>query len=304
MKRSRSRLGIPRWAFLAAAIGLAGFLLVFRPWSSADDRIRTIVEGLRDGPVYQERGAPDSVDVPRARQVIGDRAIVAVVLGAGPLPASDHVNGPDYAMCERIAARVPTNMVILFATGEDGEYGSSYCTGPDFPVPAKPGASLGEFEMSVVAAAERAWQYRATPANLTPEIEEFVLTFDAEAAEYYGELPRRGPMPDTLARGQIALACAGMVAGSVAFFLLLRTAALALRKRRRAERALARRRREAETRLSRLAEEILHPGDSTAAATTAREYTEVLRLLESAREPHELAEVERRLTELERVLVR
>ncbi|WP_216214095.1 hypothetical protein [Amycolatopsis aidingensis] len=304
MKGARTWLGIPLWACFAAAIGLAAFLLVFRPWSSADDRIRTIVEGLRAGPVYQERGAPDSVDARRATEVIGDRAVVAVLLTPGPLPATEHVNGPDYAMCERIAARVPTNMVILFATGEDGEYGSSYCTGPEFPAPAKPGASLAEFEMSLLTAAELSAQYRATPANLTPEIEEFVLTFDAEAAGYYGELPRRGELPDTLARGQIALACAGMVAASVAFFLLLRTTALALRGRRRAERARARRRRDAESRLNRLAGEILHPGDSTAVATTAREYTEVLRLLEQAREPHELAEVERRLAELERVLLR
>src|SRR5699024_4351405 len=94
---------------VAIAVGLGLFLWVYQPWDLPSERAEEIVYGLRESPVYADPGAPDIVDVERARQVIGDRAIVAAVSDTRPLPESDHANGPDYALCEDIAELTPTN---------------------------------------------------------------------------------------------------------------------------------------------------------------------------------------------------
>src|SRR5699024_4722182 len=239
------------------------------------------------------------------RHVIGDRAIVAAVLDTRPLPESDHPNGPDYALCKDVAELTPTNLVILFAPDEQGGYGSSYCTGPDFPEPTQTDDSADVFSTGLVAGAELAWTFNTTENDRTGEIEEYVLAYDGEAAEAYGEVPRRGPIPDSLATHQVVFAGVGMVAGSVTFFVLLRYWAVQRRRKRSAEQTRSTRRQRANARLNAVAERIRAgraPGSDTVGydAATARRYIDTGDRLDNIEDDAGFDALEQEIDELER----
>lgn len=290
---------IPAWGY-AVLLGVVGFVAVFKPWQVPGQRASDAARGLRDDSVYVAADAPGLVDPERAREVIGDRAIVVAIFDDGSLTEYAGEDRPSTALCEDVARLVPTNLVIVFASDEDGQYGSAYCDGPAFPGPTRGDASAEDFSFGVLVAAELSWQYRVTDTDLTAEIEEYVLTFDAEAAQAYGEIPRRGPVGDAMSLGRLLLAGAGMVSGTVVLFLLLRGAALALRggslTRRRHD--LTARRRAADARLNRLADRVLQPRDQPD-AEAAKEYVLALHAFREATDDQRLSEVESRIAALE-----
>jgi hypothetical protein len=296
--------GVPRFVYFAAVAGLIAAVVIWKPAGSPSPRVSAAVEGLRSSSVYVESGAPGYVDPERAKAVLGDRPIVVAIMNEVPPPAREHVNGPAAAMCEDIARLVPTNLVILFSIEKDG-YGSSYCDGDDFP-----GADGLGFSFNVIVEAEIGWKYRATKENLTPEIEEYVLAFDAQAAEEFKDgIPVRGAVPDELAKGQIALAMIGMVLGTVALFVLLRVVGLAIKHGRHSAADLRRRRTAAGARLNRVAEAVLRPGpaddldEAHHQAHVAKRYLYTLHQFEEADTAAKLTRAEQEIAELEREVV-
>ncbi|OZM75057.1 hypothetical protein CFN78_02445 [Amycolatopsis antarctica] len=291
-------LGVPLWILAAVLVGAGAAVWLYGGVGGPDARTRAIVEGLRSGAVYEAPGAPGIVDAGRARAVIGDRAIVAVVLDRTPLPPSDRVNGADYELCKDIAEQLPTNHVALFAVDEDGDYGSSYCLGPDFPEPEKGEDDADLLHTRLLVAAETSWKYRASPENLTPEIEEFVLSYDLVAEDAYEAIPTRGEIPDELAKPQIALASAGIVAGTVAVFFLLRLAAHGIGRRGETARLLRQRRIRIDDGLSRAADTLLHPhapadeADARRQEKVAHVYATAVDRMRDARTEQDLREVE------------
>jgi hypothetical protein len=81
----------------------------------------------------------------------------------------------------------------------EGTYDGGNCVGDDFPESTKTAGQVGDFDLQVNIAAQLSALYRRSATDLIPELEEFVLTFDAEAAKSYGQIPPRGPVPDRLA---------------------------------------------------------------------------------------------------------
>jgi hypothetical protein len=265
------------------------------------------VDGLRTTSVHEAPGAPGKVDAARARQLIGDRPIVLVLLGTEPLTPSND----GYDLCREIAAVVSTSLVILYAIEDDGRYGPSYCVGPEFSNPQNP-VDADNFDFPLIAKAEVAWQYRVTEDDLFPQVEEFVFAFDEQAAEDYPNgVPRRAPVipppptPDALQTWQIVLSLAGILAGTIALFVALRLVGR-LVVRRGARDAETRHRGEATSaRLNKLADRVLHPptpkdaADARRQADLAGEYVLVLGAFEAATTRAGLAEVNERLDELE-----
>jgi hypothetical protein len=298
--------GLPRWVVLAVLVGLAAFAAVYGPWAQPSAQVRTIVDGLRQSSVYQAPGAPGLMNAARARQVIGNRPIVMAILDRTPLPASDSSGDPREALCEQIAAQVPTDYVWVYAADSSGKYDGNDCYGPKFPQPTKPGMSMDDFDTALNIAAQLSAQYRVSDTDLTPEIEEFVLTFDTETAADYGAVPTRSAIPDELAGRQLVLACAGMVLGAVALFLLVRWAGVLAA--RRANRARSRRSRLAEltTQLNRVADAVINPPPATDAGQAARQaavakrYVLVLDQVEHAHTDAELAAAHSAISALSR----
>jgi hypothetical protein len=297
-------LGVPRslWLF-GLAVGLIGSAVLFGPWAQPSAQVRTIVDGFRTSSVYVQPGAPPVLDPARLRQVIGDRPIVVAILNRTPLPDSGD-DDPREVLCQQIAHQVLDDYIWVYAQDGGGDYKGDDCYGDDFPRPTKPGVSMDDFDIALNVSAQTAAQLRETDTNLTPEIEEFVLTFDATAGEDYGAVPTRGPVPDRLAGQQIALACLGLVAGTCALFALLRLLVVALQRRAAASAALRRRRAAATADLSRVADAVIHArpaGDATEAsrqADTAKKYVLALDALEHAHTEAELADAERDITAL------
>ncbi|ASR34241.1 hypothetical protein BAY61_03695 [Prauserella marina] len=288
---------VPGVVWIGAACGLIAFLFVFTPWATSSAKAKAAAEGLRSGSVYAQRGAPDLVDAERAERIIGDRAIVVALFDEEPLTEFSGEDNPRRALCQDLASLVPSNLVVVFAADEDGEYGSSYCDGPSFPIE-------DNFSLKVIAGAEQSWKYRTTSTDLTPELEEYVLTFDVTAAEDHGEVPRRGPVPDAMAFGQLLMACAAMIAATVLLFLLLRQAAKALRRRQGKTGALRKRRKAIDARLSKVAERVLRPRDPECAsnAKLAADYADALHRFREADTSQRLGVVEAKVTELENVI--
>jgi hypothetical protein len=289
--------GVPRWIWVAGVVGLAAFAGVYGPWSQPSAQVRTIVAGLRSSSVYVQQGAPKYMDAARTRQVIGNRPIVMAILSATPLPDSGE-DDPRFALCEQIAEQVPDNYVWVYAADPGGKYTESNCYGSKFPAPTKAGVSMDDFDTAVNIAAQLSAQYRTTDTDVTPQIEEFVLSFDSEAATDYGAVPTRSAVPDVLATRQVVLACAAMVLGTVALFLLLRVGGLALRRRSATSTAQRRRHTELTTRLSGVADAVINPREPEDAAEArrqedvARRYVLVLDQVEHARTDAELTEAE------------
>lgn len=284
--------------WVAVAVGVVLFLWIFEPWRSVNERARAAAEGLADSSVYVAPGAPGLVDPERVRQVVGDRAIVVAVLDETPLTEYADETSPGLALCRDLAELVPTNLVIVFATEPGEAYDSAYCEGPDFPAPTLLDDSVDTFAISVLAAAEPAWQYRATDTDLTPEIEEYVLAFDLEATEAYGEIPRRGPVNNAADASQLVLAFLGIVCATIAVFLLLRQLGRLL-----ARSGLARPRESGlNARLDRLADRVMDPARPPDAAA-AKEYVLALREFHEARGRAGLDRVEKRIERIEELLL-
>lgn len=310
-------LGVPRWLYGAIALGVLACYLVFgasSPPPQPSAQAKKVVEGLRTTSVYEEPGGPGIVDAERARALIGDRALVLVLL-AGTIPEDrTYATDPREDRCAEIADLVATSVVILYAFEDNGterEYDAEYCVGPEFANADNP-VDPDDYVTPAVGAVHLGTHFRVTETDRFAEVEEYVYAFDEYSMrDSPNGVPRRGvvlpppPTPDAPQAWQVALALGGILTGTVALFVLLRAAA-GLAGRRETRGAEARTRSEAiGARLNRLADEILHPERAANAraarrqADLAERYVLLLRDAESARTPAELTEVEAELTGLE-----
>ena len=309
-------LGVPRWLFGAVALGVVGCVLVFgaaSPPKPVSAQARKAVEGLRTTSVYEEPGGPGIVDAQRSRDLIGDRAIVLVLLAGPILDDPTYRTDPRADRCAEIADLVATSVVILYTydDSDDGAYDAEYCVGPEFANASNP-VDPEDYVMGVVGGVNLGTHFRVTDTDKFAEVEEYVYTFDHYTMrDSPNGVPRRGvvvpppPTPDALQAWQVALALGGILAGTVALFVLLRAAG-GFAGRRGTRTAESRTRTEkVAARVNRLADAVLHPSRPTDAkgarrqADLAERYVLLLGRVESARSPAELTEVERELTELE-----
>ncbi|CAM4131476.1 hypothetical protein KIPE111705_41995 [Kibdelosporangium persicum] len=285
--------GVPRWIVGGVLVGVIACLALLRNQVTTSDRVRAIVEGFRHSSVYVEPGAPGTVNADRVRQVLGDRPIVVAILSDDPYPATDAAGGPGQQFCADVARLVPTNIVIVYGNEPEDGYNPSFCVGPRFTNEEHP-VTGANFDFVLIAKAETAWKYRASPTDLTPQVEEYVLAFDAQAAKDYPDtVPRRGAVPDELATGEVVLALGGIVAACVAVFFLLHVVALGIGRRTpRTRTRLA-----TGARLSRIGEYVMSADPRRAKqAEVARKYVLALQDHESG------ANVERQVDELERLI--
>lgn len=296
--------GIPRWVVFAVVIGLAGFVAVYGPWAQPSAQVRTIVDGLRASSVYEAPGAPGLMNAARARQVIGNRPIVMAILDRTPLPGSAQHSDPRMELCDALADQLPTDYIWVYAADGTGKYAGNDCYGADFPHPTKPGVSVDSFDIELNISAETSAKYRMTDTDLTPQIEEFVLSFDYVTGQDLGAVPTRSAVPDELAGQQIVLACAGMVAATIALFLLLRGGGVAFRRWRTRAAARQSRHRALSAQLNVIADAVINPSEPRSAedahrqADVAKRYVFALDKLEHAHNDHDLTEAEREITEL------
>lgn len=307
-------LGIPYWLLGAAALGVVLCFLVFgasSPPAPVSAQARKVIEGLRTTSVYEEPGGPGIIDAQRSRDLIGDRAIVLVLL-AGAIPDDPtYQTDPRADRCAEIADLVATSVVILYAYDDAGDYDAEYCVGPEFVNDDNP-VDPDDYVGGVVGGVHLGTHFRVTDTDKFAEVEEYVYTFDHYTMrDSPNGVPRRGvvvpppPTPDALQAGQVTIALGGILAGTVAVFVLLRAAGgfvghrgtRAAESRTRSEKANAR--------LNRLADTVLYPEPPTNATAARRQadlaerYALLLGEVESARTPAALAKVERELTELE-----
>lgn len=278
-------LGLPRW--LAGALAL-GILLSYVLFSTAPEEehvpsplVPGIIEGLRTSSVYAAPGAPPVVDVARARQVIGDRPIVVVLLDRTPL-AHEDISLERQNLCQDVADATPTNLVMVFAADSRGPYDSSICMGPDFSNPTNP-LNAKNFDLGLDVAADTASTYRSSDTNMTPKIEEYVLAFDHQVSEdKYPFTPRRAivqPPPPTasaLQTWQIVLAVAGLIVAVVAVFAVLQLVVRLLQHRQNVRMENDSRATAMSARLNRLADKVLRP-DKPGNADDAAQQAEVAR---------------------------
>lgn len=309
----RRWLGVPRWLYGALALAVVVCVLVFgaaSPPTPVSAQARKVVEGLRTTSVYEEPGGPGIVDARRARDLIGDRAIVLVLLAGAIRDDPTYRTDPRAERCAEIADLVATSVVILYSYDDDGSYEAEYCVGPEFANDDNP-VDPEDYVTGVVGGVNLGTHYLVTDTDKFAEVEEYVYTFDHYTMrDSPNGVPRRGvvvpppPTPDALQAWQVALALGGIVAGTVALFVLLRAAG-GLAGRRGTRTAEARTRAEqVNARLNRLAEDVLHPdrprtaSDARRQADLAERYVLLLSAVAAARTPAELAEVDRELTEL------
>lgn len=307
---------VPRWLVVAVAvailIGYGTFGRASTGPAPVSAEVQTIVEGLRTTSVYEAPGSPGKVDVARTKDLIGDRPIVVVLLGADTQSTWDPFDDHGPGLCEQVADVVATSLVILYGREYRGDYGPDFCVGPEFSNPQNP-VEPGNYDFVLIAKAEIGWRYRVTEDNLFPQIEEFVFAFDEQAAEDYpGGVPTRAvvvpppPSPDTLQTWQIILSLAGILAGTIALFVTLRLTAGLVTRRAAQGADLRNRSEEASARLNRLADVVLAPAppdnaaDARRQADLAGEYVLVLSQFEAANTRSKLAAVNTRLAELEK----
>lgn len=311
--RKRRWLGVPRWLWAAVALGAVVSTLVFvvsEPPVPVSAQARKAVEGLRTTSVYEEPGGPGVVDVPRARELIGDRAIVLVLLATTVDDVTARTD-PRAERCAEIADLVATSVVIVYAFDHEGDYKPEYCVGPEFVNAGNP-VDAEDYTTGVVGGVLLGTHFRVTDADRFAEVEEYVYTFDHYTMrDSPNGVPRRGvvvpppPTPDALQAWQVVLALGGILAGTVALFLLLRGAGWFAGRRRTLAAATRTRAEAASARLTRLADAVLHPAEPENARAARREadlagrYVLLLRDIEAARTAADLAAVEQALTELE-----
>lgn len=311
-------LGVPVWLFGAIAVGVFGCFLALggtSPHEPVPTDTREIVEGLRTTSVYEEPGAPGIVDAQRSRDLIGDRAIVLVLLARSIREDPNAATRSTYGQCQEIADLIPTSVVILYTYVDEISYGDSYeavyCVGPEFANIGNP-VNPDDYGVGIADEVNLAAHFRVTDTDKSAEVEEYVHAFDQHSMrDSPNGVPRRGVIvappraPGVLQAGQVALVLGGILTGTVALFTLLRTAG-GLARRQSARAAETQTRSETiNTRLNHLADAVLHP-EPTTDATTARQqaelaerYVQLLAAVEAAKTDAEHAEVDRDLTELE-----
>jgi hypothetical protein len=192
----------------------------------------------------------------------------------------------------------------VYSQDSKGKYAGYHCYGDSFPQPTKAGVSMDDFDIELGIEAETSAQYRATDRNRTPEIEEFVLSFDKVTTDDLGAVPTRSPVPDELATQQVALACVGMVAGAIALFLLLRAGAVWLGRRTARARARQSRHHALSAQLNLIADAVINPSTPRSAAAARRQevvatqYVLLLDKVERAHSEKELTAAERQVADL------
>jgi hypothetical protein len=310
-------LGVPVWLFGMIAVAAFGCFLVLggtSPHEPVSARTRTVVEGLRTTSVYEEPGGPGIVDAQRARDLIGDRAIVLVLLGELTHEEWTAGTGSRYDQCVEIADLIATSVVILYSYHDEDSYEAEYCVGPEFANADNP-VDPEDYVVGVVGGVNLGTHFRVTDTDKFAEVEEYVYTFDHYTMrDSPNGVPRRGVVvppphaPGVLEAGQVALALGGVLTGTVALFALLRTVG-GVAGRRTAREAESRTRSERiNVRLNRLADTVLHPEPTTDAtvarhqADLAERYVLLLAAVESAKTDAEYAGVDQDLTELEEAL--
>ncbi len=306
-------LGIPVWLFGMIAVAAFGCFLVLggtTPHEPVPTQTREIVEGLRTTSVYEEPHGPRIVDAQRSRDLIGDRAIVLVLLARPILEDPTYEVDRRAERCAEIADLIATSVVILYAFDDEGSYEAEYCVGPEF-VNADNPVDPEDYVSGVVGGVNLGTHFRVTDTDKFAEVEEYVYTFDHYTMrDSPNGVPRRGVVvpppraPGALEAGQVALALGGVLAGTVALFALLRTAG-GMVGRRTTRAAESRTRTEKiNVRLNRLADTVLHPEPTTDATVARRQadlaerYVLLLAAVEAATTAAEHAAVDRELTEL------
>lgn len=308
--------GVPRWLVVAVVVALLiGYGTFGRPVKGpapVSAEVQAIVEGLRTTSVYEAPDAPGKVDAARARELIGDRPIVLVLLGEDTQSTWDPFEDHGDDLCEQVADVVTTSLVILYGREYRGGYGPSFCVGPEFSNPQNP-VEPDNYDFVLIAKAEIGWKYRVTEDDMFAQVEEFVFAFDEQAAQDYpGGVPRRAvvvpppPSPDALQTWQIILSLAGILLGTIALFVALRLVAKRVARRAAHGADLRTRSEAASARLNKLADTVLHPprpknaADARRQADLAGEYVQVLGEYEAANTRSKLAALDGRLTELEK----
>ena len=198
-------LGVPRWLYAAVALGVAVCFLVFgaaKPPESVPDEVSEVVAGLRDTSVYEEPGAPGIIDAALARDLIGDRAIVLVLLPGEIRDDRTARTDPRAERCAAIADLVATSVVILYAFDDDGDYAAEYCVGPEFVNDDNP-VEEEDYVSGVGGAVNLGTHFRVTDTYRFAEVEEYVYAFDQYTMrDSPNGVPRRGvvvpppPAPD------------------------------------------------------------------------------------------------------------
>lgn len=283
---------------LAVLAGLLGWQFL-SSWTF-DPGARAAVDALYATAAYEAASEPGIVDVARARQVVGDRPIVVAVL----VPGTDALD-----RCRDVVAR-HTEVVAFVYTGPDA---SGICAGDDFPAPDTSDLSTDLWVELVITDARYSSQFRVEPGRRdhTPQVEEFVLAFDAAVPAHYTDgVPRRELAVSPRVWWEVVARLAGAVAVVVAGFVLLRTVAARALAWRTARTALRERRLAQLVRVGRLADAVLtdppatDPASARRRAEAAGSYVTVLGEVERADDTGALDATGSRLDELERALLR
>ncbi|WP_433471039.1 hypothetical protein [Saccharomonospora azurea] len=287
------------WGVTAAfVVGVVVFFLTMDPLRNPTERASAVVTEFVHDPVYVADDAP--VDADRIRQLIGERAVVVAVL-SGPVSAQqpdDAVSSvssvSSRALCDDIAELVPTSMVLVFSFLDDESYRESACGGPDFPAPTLVDADAEDFLLDVEVSASDGERYHDSGDGVATQVAEYVLAFDDEASQAYGDLPRRGPIAEPPGGADLVLGLLAVVGSAIAAYLVLRDLGwMLLRSDLAHPRATHLR-----ERLVRLGDRIMdpaRPGDPE----TARNYARAFRELDQVRSPYDHHAVERRIERLE-----
>jgi len=292
--RRRGRVGL-----LVTLLAVGAAVLQFLDLWTADDGARRAVDALRTDTVWVDPASPGVLDGGRARQVIGDRPIVAAVL-----PPSEE----SFDRCTDVVAQHPD----VFAFVWTGTRGSGICAGDGVREPDLVDDTAVEWLESVILDARYSSRFRVDEdlPDRTPQLEEFVLAFDAAVPAAYSDgMPRRELEVSPRVGLEIAVRLLAAAAAAVVGFLVLRLAALRIAAVRARRRAVRTRRLEQLARTARLADAVLaeHPDDPARArvrADAAGRYVLVLAAVESARDESALDAADAELAALERVVLR
>jgi hypothetical protein len=305
-RADRERVPLPapgrpsrRFRGLVLVVALVAVVVQFVALWTFDAGARRAVDGLYADSVSVDPAVPGVLDVERARQVIGDRPIVAAVL-----PPSEDT----FDRCEDVVAR-HDDVVAIVWTGTDG---SAVCVGDGFGDPDLVEKTAVAWLEVVILDAKYSSQYRVDDAlsDRTPQLEELVLAFDAAVPDAYSDgVSRRALSASPQVGLEITLRLLAAAAAVVIGFVALRLLVLRLVAARAQRRARRTRRLEQLARTARLADAVLaeHPDDprrARARADAAGRYVLVLAAVEAARDEAALDTADAELTALERVVFR